>query len=114
MGVPPGMETNPEAEARKALEIQKFQVADRNGDGQLDAKEVPAVFYPEIDDELLNVAAAFTHKQKDTDGSGLLTPKEFWEGDGIDGQDIAITQEEEASFRKLDKDGDGLLSVAEI
>lgn len=107
-------DSNAEAESRKALEIQKFQLADRNADGVLDMEELPAVFYPETSDDVLAVAAAHTHKKKDTDGDGKLSSQEFWEGDGVDGEHLAISEFEDKDFAKLDKDGDGSLSVDEL
>lgn len=109
-----GSDMNGEALARKELEIQKFKVADHNGDGLLDSEELPAVFYPETNDGVLDIAAAHTHKRKDKDGNGQLSPNEFWDGDGVDGQDQVMTKEEDADFAKLDVDSDGALSVEEV
>jgi Ca2+-binding EF-hand superfamily protein len=103
-----------EPQVRKELETQKFKIADKNGDGFLDIEELPPVFYPETHDDILAVAAGHTHRRKDTDSNGQLSPREFWEGDGVDGQDIAISKEEDADFKKLDKDGDGSLNVEEL
>jgi len=107
-------EMNGEALARKEVEIQKFKVADRNGDGVLDIEELPGVFYPETNDDVLDIAAAHTHKRKDRDGNGQLSPQEFWEGDGVDGQDQTMSKEEDADFAKLDVNSDGGLSVEEL
>lgn len=110
----PGSENNAEAHSRKELETQKFKLADRNGDGFLDMEELPAVFYPETHEGVLHLAAGHTHKRKDTDGNGQLSPREFWEGDGVDGQELAISKEEDADFARLDTDGSGALSVEEL
>merc|ERR1712048_10278 len=71
-------------------------------------------FYPETKDAVLDITSRATLKQKDTDGDGQLTSKEFWEGDALDGEDIPISDEEEADFRKLDIDGSGKLNLAEL
>jgi len=109
-----GSEMSAEASARKELETQKFKAADRNGDGLLDLDELPAVFYPETSDDVLILAATHTHKKKDLDGNGQLSPNEFWEGDAVEGQDRAISKDEDLDFKKLDKDSSGGLSVEEL
>lgn len=99
-----------EAAASKQLEEAKFKAADEDGDGKLSPKEVPALFYPEVSPDVLEVASAASFKQKDSDGDGFLTSKEFWEmTDGTDPSD-----EEEQDFKRLDKNGDGKLNVEEI
>jgi len=103
-----------EALARKELETAKFKVADSNQDGLLDPEELPALFYPETHDGVLELTVKSTLKQKDADGDGFLTPKEFWEGDAVDGEDLAISEEETADFMKLDKDGNGKLDLEEM
>lgn len=99
---------------RKDIEAQKFKVADSNGDGNLDADELPALFYPETHQGVLELVAKRTFDQKDTNKDGLLTSKEFWEGDSVDGEEIAISDEENADFEKLDKDRSGKLDLAEL
>jgi len=103
-----------EAEERRNLERAKFRLADVNGDGRLDKEELPAVFYPETHSGVLELVTAVTLKQKDLDGDGRLTEKEFWEGDAVDGESLAVTEEEQADFRRLDQNGDGLLDVEEL
>lgn len=107
-------EDKKEAEARKELEKAKFKVADENQDGLLDIQELPSLFYPETHDGSLELTAKSTMKQKDLDGDGVLTAKEFWEGDVVEGEDISISDEEQADFRKLDKNGDSKLSLEEL
>merc|ERR1712151_795594 len=58
--------------------------------------------------------AKATMAAKDTDGDGMLTPKEFWEGDAIDGEDLALSDEEQADFKRLDADGNGKLNLIEL
>lgn len=107
-------EGDKEPQVRKELEIAKFKVADANGDGFLTDEELAPMFYPETHEGVLEIAAAHTHKRKDVDGNGQLSPMEFWEGDGVDGSDVAISKEEEVDFAKLDKDGSGSLSIEEL
>lgn len=109
-----GEEDKAEAAKRKELETAKFRAADTDSSGLLDAEELPALFYPETHDGVLEMTAAATMKNKDTDGNGELTPKEFWEGDAVDGEDLAISEEEQADFNKLDIDNSGTLSLQEL
>lgn len=103
-----------EVQERKELETAKFRLADRNGDGRLDKEELPAVFYPEIHNGILELITGATLKQKDLDGNGKLSEKEFWEGDEVEGEHLAVTEEEKADFRMLDRDGDGVLDSEEL
>lgn len=107
-------EDKKEAEIRKELETAKFAAADGNGDGFLDNAELPALFYPETHDGVLELTARATLGQKDSDKDGMLTPREFWEGDAVDGEDLAISEEETADFNKLDTNGDGKLDLQEL
>lgn len=109
-----GEEDRAVAAKRKELETSKFKAADTDGNGLLDAEELPSLFYPETHDGVLEMTAAATMKNKDTDGNGELSPKEFWEGDAVDGEDLAISEEEQADFTKLDTDGSGALSLQEL
>merc|ERR1712228_829302 len=70
-----------ELEQRKKVEGAKFRAADLNGDEVLDLSELPALFYPETQEAVLSVTVAETMRQKDVNGDGKLTPKEFFEGD---------------------------------
>lgn len=99
---------------RQELEKQKFKLADTDGDGLLDAQELPALFYPETNEDVLELTAKATLDQKDKDGDGKLTAKEFWEGDLNEGEELHMSEEELADFKKLDKDGDGKLDVKEL
>merc|ERR1712217_30246 len=109
-----GEEEMKELEQRKKIETQKFSAADINGDGFLDATELPALFYPETHSAVLDVTVAETMRQKDLNKDGKLTPKEFWEADGADGDEGELSEEENADFAKLDIDGDGLLNQREL
>jgi len=109
-----GEEDKAAAAKRKELETAKFHAADQDKNGLLDANELPSLFYPETHDGVLEMTAQATLKAKDTDGNGELTPKEFWEGDSVDGEDLAISDEEQADFAKLDVDSSGTLNLQEL
>lgn len=109
-----GEEDKAQAAKRKELETAKFRAADTDGNGLLDSDELPALFYPETHDGVLTMTAQATLKSKDTDGNGELTPKEFWEGDAVDGEDLAISEEEQSDFSKLDLDNSGTLNLEEL
>lgn len=104
------------AELKQRIEVEtaKFQAADSNKDQVLDSDELTSLFYPETHEDVLSVTVLETLKQKDKDGDGKLTRHEFWEADVSDGDDGQLTEEEDADFRRLDLDGDGLLSATEI
>lgn len=101
-----------ELENRKRVEAEKFRAADTNGDGVLDANEVPALFYPETNDAVLEVSTAETMRQKDLNQDGKLSAKEFWEADGDDANELS--QEENEDFAKLDRNGDGFIDTNEL
>merc|ERR1711865_969897 len=90
-----------ESDDRKLLETKKFKLADKNGDGELDISELPAMFYPELHDEMLALVSGQGFKENDADGDGLLTQKEF-------------SVFEDADFQKLDKDGSGAIDKQEL
>lgn len=108
-----GDDDKKEAEMRKELETAKFKAADGNGDALLDINELPALFYPETHQGTLDLVTKSTLRQKDLDGDGFLTPKEFWEGDA-DGEDLAVSEEENLDFKKMDTNGDGKLDLEEL
>jgi len=95
-------------EQRVEVERAKFQAADKNGDGILDATETVSFIFPETDAKVLDVATRGALKQKDLDHDGKLSPKEFWV------IEEEISPEEHTDFKQLDTDGDGALSVEEL
>merc|ERR1712060_153694 len=95
-------------------ETQKFAAADLNGDGFLDSHELPALFYPETHDAVLQVTVGETMRMKDVNKDGKLTPKEFWEADESDGDEGELSEEERADFAKLDVNRDGMLDLQEL
>jgi len=103
-----------ELEHRKGVETAKFKAADTNRDGFLDKTELPALFYPETHEGVLDVTVAETMRQKDLNHDGKLTPKEFWESDQMDGDDADLSDEEKADFARLDTNGDGALDQREL
>ncbi|CAE7768498.1 RCN3 [Symbiodinium sp. CCMP2592] len=102
-----------ELERRKAIETEKFLAADEDKDQALNAKEVASLFYPETNPAVLDVVVRDTMKMKDADGDGVLTPKEFWEFGEEDLED-QLSEEEVSDFKKLDKDGNGVLNLEEL
>jgi len=97
----------------RLLEIAKFKAADANADGFLDEAELPAAFYPELSDRMLDITAAHELKEKDKDKNGELTPLEFWENAEED-QDGPVVAQQMADFAKLDADHNGKLNLQEL
>lgn len=105
-------------EDRKELEqrlLEDRRLFDAAGGAKeaLTVSELRSLLYPETDKVVLRLVAESALKRKDLDKDGELSLQEFWEGDvtagGPDGH-----QEEEATFKLLDKDGSGRLSVVEL
>jgi len=103
-----------ELDHRKKVETAKFAAADTNGDEFLDKDELAGLFYPETHEAVLSVTSAETMRQKDLNGDGKLTPKEFWEAEDADGDDGELSDEEIMDFQKLDLNGDGSLDQDEL
>lgn len=103
-----------ELERRKKTETDKFKSADVDGDGVLGPKEVPGLFYPETHPGVLEVTVRETMRQKDHDGDGKLTAKEFWEFGAEDSEQDQLSDEEIIDFQKLDRDGSGTLDESEL
>lgn len=103
-----------ELDHRKAFETSKFMAADANEDGMLDESELPGLFYPETHEKVMEVSVIETMRQKDKNGDGKLTPREFWEVEFTDGDDGDLSDEEKADFAKLDANADGVLTRDEI
>lgn len=97
----------------KAIETKKFKAADENGDEILGPQEITALLYPETHPGVLEVAVREIVHEKDHDGDGLLTAKEFWsfeEGDS----EPELSEEEMKDFETLDKDKSGTLDTNEL
>lgn len=102
-----------EHETYKAVELAKFGAADTNGDGALDADELPGFWHPETKEAVLQIATKASLDMKDKDKDGELTEAEFL-GDDVDDEDAETSDEEKKHFRKLDTDGSGKLSLDEL
>lgn len=74
-----------------------MEVADKNGDGALDATEMVSFFHPEIDERTLQLTAEAGLKRRDLDGDGKLSLREFW---GYVDEKETPSEEEEADFGK--------------
>jgi len=110
-----------EAAMMRELQTAKFGAADTNKDGLLDIHELPAMFYPETHEGVLDLTTRQALRQKDGDGDGLLSLQEFCRGgasadDALDqeGEELLITDDEREEFRKLDVDHSGKLDVQEL
>lgn len=103
-----------ELASRMEVEKAKFAAADKNKDQHLDIDELMSLFHPETHDDVLSVTVLESLKQKDKNGDGQLTPHEFWEADEADAEDGQLNDEEKNDFRRLDLDGNGVLSASEI
>lgn len=103
-------------EERKRLETEKFHAADTNHDGTLDSDELPSLFYPEVNEEVLTIVTKGAMQQKDTNKDGKLSAREFWETDPDESEndDNSLAEEERADFAKLDLNGDGMLDAVEV
>jgi len=99
-------------EHRKGVESAKFKAADLNGDGRLDQKELPGLFYPETHEGVLSITVGETMRQKDTNKDSKLSPSEFWVQ--MDGDDSDLSKEENADFARLDTNGDGSIDAQEL
>mmetsp|Transcript_11858 Transcript_11858/g.22164 ORF Transcript_11858/g.22164 Transcript_11858/m.22164 type:complete len:320 (+) Transcript_11858:80-1039(+) len=97
---------DPEIDTMAELELVKFNAADRNKDGFLDAKELPFFYHPEASPHVLTLTTAANRKFLDTDGDGNLTKSEFHGEDGV--------SEHKVHFAHLDKDGNGNLNATEL
>jgi Ca2+-binding EF-hand superfamily protein len=99
---------------RKDLEAEKFKAADDNGDGKLHSHELPGLFYPETHEKVLEITVRETLGQKDLDKDGRLSPREFWEADELEGDDVDLADEEIEDFKMLDTNSDGFLNLDEL
>jgi len=109
-----------EAATMKELATAKFGAADTSKDGLLDIHELPAIFYPETHEGVLDLTARQTLREKDGNGDGLLSLQEFWRGapsdDALDqeGEELIVTDDEQEEFRKMDADHSGKLDLQEL
>mmetsp|Transcript_136575 Transcript_136575/g.255088 ORF Transcript_136575/g.255088 Transcript_136575/m.255088 type:complete len:274 (-) Transcript_136575:38-859(-) len=97
---------------RKDLETATFREADVNKDGLLDKDEFPAIFYSDIKQSILKINTQYIIDDKDANGDGRLTITEFWKG--VEEAEEPPTEIEEGDFRKVDRDQDGFVDLAEM
>mmetsp|Transcript_69448 Transcript_69448/g.203214 ORF Transcript_69448/g.203214 Transcript_69448/m.203214 type:complete len:255 (+) Transcript_69448:71-835(+) len=93
---------------RRLHEVERFKVADEDGDGALDELELQGLLHPGHHDGVLDLATRQAIASKDKDGDGLLSMREFWGGRGELPEPMMV------DFRKLDKDGSGSLDFEEL
>lgn len=104
-----GEEQMAQLEHRKTVETAKFKAADVNGDGNLDKREMAAMYYPETNEDVFTLTVQESMRQKDVDKNGKLSHKEL-----LDGDDADLSEHEEAEFAKLDADRSGFIDVHEL
>jgi len=107
-------ETKESWEGKVDVEKAKFKEADLDGDGFLSKEEVPALFYPETHEGVLEITTKASMKARDANGDGKLTKKEFFEGDTAAGGPVEISKDDEAEFKNLDKNVDGFIDYEEL
>lgn len=104
-----------EAAARRQFEIERFNAADVDNDGELTNEELSHFFHPETHHESLKLMALDTLKRRDKDGNGKLSENEFLQiHDDNDEAENYLSDGHREEFKKLDKDGDGHLDIHEL
>jgi len=115
-----------DAEKEKKMRIDDetalFKAADANNDGLLDKHELGAVVFPETHEGATNALMDQTMRDADENGDGKITIEEFKNSDMIEADtDMADevketdqVDEEDALFKRLDKNGDGFLEKEEL
>jgi len=99
----------------RELEVGKFKIADKNGDGFLDAAELPTAISPEMAEETLGLIGEHTLDRLDANKDGELDFKEFAsEGTAGEALDKDAESELDQQFKKLDLDGNGKLNLKEV
>lgn len=98
----------------KQEKIAAFKELDQNGDGHVDADELPLMFHHHTSHKVEEKLAAFSMKQKDVNGDGVLSKTEFWSH--MTGTDSTgeISPQQETDFARLDVDGSGTLDLEEV
>jgi len=114
---PEDEEVRDRTEQQRKVETAKFMAADGNRDGFLDETELVSLVHPETHDDVLSIVAKDGLRQKDADEDGMLSFDEFFahglpedEG-GPSGEEV---EEQQIHFDKLDKNGDGYISLDEF
>jgi Ca2+-binding EF-hand superfamily protein len=99
--------------AEKVHKGTQFRYADKDQDGLLNEQEVADFYDPALYHQVL---AEFAIKKKDKDRDGVLSPAEHFSDDelGLHLDADSLSKEEIDDFEILDKDGNGVLDVAEV
>lgn len=104
---------NGHREVDSEVERKKFEVADADGDGDLDSKEMPSFYHPGVHDTVLDITARATLAKKDLNQDGKLSFKEFW-GYAEEHSKELSESVEKVEFSRLDEDGDGFVRLEEL
>merc|ERR1719422_625302 len=107
-------EQDPDEQTWKKLEMDKFKVADSDGDGSLNEEEVMMLLYPDMHPELLEIQVAHTLKEWDQDGDAMVDLNEYVHRGGDPSFDQEILEDDRKEFKVLDKNGDGKLDQKEL
>lgn len=101
-------------ESLKAVEREKFKLADKDGDGFLAEDELLGVLNPDMHDGVLHVQTVWEIKDRDKDGDGMLSFGEFWEEDeNSKDESSEITKQQTEDFKNVDLDGNGKVDIEE-
>lgn len=99
-----------ELERRQQQETERYTAADLDLNGRIDKHEVAALLYPRAKRGAFGVDVADALQEKDTDGDGRLSSKEFF-GVQSEGE---VKAEDQQAFAKLDADGNGSIDENEL
>ncbi|KAK3709918.1 hypothetical protein QZH41_020047, partial [Actinostola sp. cb2023] len=98
------------SEKSKIRDKEKFDLADTNNDGKLSHYELGIMMHPNEATQMSKVIVNDFLDTMDRDNDGRIAAKEFMGGD----LDEGTMSELDESFKKIDKDGDGLLDSDEL
>jgi Ca2+-binding EF-hand superfamily protein len=103
---------------------QEFNEADDNKDGFLDMDELTGIFHHHINDKAEMKLTAIAMTEKDVDKNGVLSLQEFYshlaDTNSEEGEESAtptepeLTDEDRQTFKKLDIDNSGTLTLKEL
>lgn len=101
-------------EEQRDHEAARFNAADSDKNGLLSPEELPSLYYPELHDGVLELTAKTALRDRDSNGDGELTPKEFFLTNSHEGPDVDPSEEELSEFSKLDTDHSGTINLQEL